>query len=646
MLIALFLALCISPANAAVAAGGSTSDLGANPIRKIVTLLQDMQKEIEAEGVKDKELYEKFMCFCSGGEEQLTKTIADAASTIETASGKLEEDKAQKAGLEGDLVKHKSDRVAAQADLDKATAIRGKESAEYDAEVADQKSNYDAISGAIPALEKGMGASSLLQSDATMGPRLKKAIATSQVVSEMEKHDITAFLENKEDSGYSPVSGQIVGILKNMKDEMEKTMADTEATETAATQGFAELKAAKDKEIEIASEAIESKTKRVGELAVAVVQSADTVEDATAEKADAEKFLATLGTQCKEKAAAYSERSKSRAAEVAAISEAIGILNDDDALDVFKKSVPSALIQSSDKAYKKVGFLQVHAGAPEARLTKALGYVASAAEFHRSHKLEFLEYTMKNKLRTAAKGAVDFGAILKMIDEMVAVLTKEQEDDTTHKSWCSKELGSSTDESEDVKEKIASLEASIGQTSDEIASVGEDITALNAKVADLDKDVTVATEARKEEHAEYLETIALTEAAIQLLGKAKNRLNKFYNPALYKEPPKKELSAEDKIVENLSGFVQVARHLQMPEAPETGSYEKKTEKSGGVMALMDMMVGDLKASLAQAEHEEKTAGTEYTELMSSGSLQGDQNFMPEKIAFAWFKASISWVLED
>jgi chromosome segregation ATPase len=203
-----------------------------------------------------------------------------------------------------------------------------------------------------------------------------------------------------------------------------------------------------------------------------------------------------------------------------------------------------------------------------------------------------------------------------MIDEMVVVLTKEQEDDTTHKAWCSKELGSSTDESEDVKEKIASLEASIGQTSDEIASVGEDITALTAKVADLDKDVTVATEARKEEHAEYLETIQLTEAAIQLLGKAKNRLNKFYNPALYKEPPKKELSAEDKIVENLSGFVQVARHLQMPEAPETGSYEKKTEKSGGVMALMDMMIGDLKASLAQAEHEEKTAGAEYTELMS------------------------------
>jgi Tfp pilus assembly major pilin PilA len=285
------------------------------------------------------------------------------------------------------------------------------------------------------------------------------------------------------------------------------------------------------------------------------------------------------------------------------------------------------LIQSSNKAYKKVGFLQVHAGADEARLMKALGYVSSAAEFHRSHKLEFLEYSIKNKLRAAAKGAVDFGAILKMIDEMVVVLTKEQEDDTTHKAWCSSELGSSADESADVTEKISSLEASIGQASDEIASLGEDIAALNAKVADLDKDVAVATEARKDDHAEYLETIQLTEAAIQLMGKAKNRLNKFYNPALYKEAPKVELSAEDKIVANLGGasFVQVTKHLQMPEAPATGSYEKKTEKSGGVLALMDMLTGELKASLAEAEHDEKTATTDYTELMADSQATRAQD---------------------
>merc|ERR1719324_1273760 len=95
----------------------SVADAGANPIRKIVTLLQDMQKEIEAEGAKDKELYDKFMCFCDGGAEELQKTIADSAQEIESLTSKVKEESALKSGFEGDLVKHKADRVAASQDL-------------------------------------------------------------------------------------------------------------------------------------------------------------------------------------------------------------------------------------------------------------------------------------------------------------------------------------------------------------------------------------------------------------------------------------------------------------------------------------------------------------------------------------------------
>jgi len=215
---------CFGSANAA-----EQQTMGANPIRKIVTLLQNMQKEIEAEGVKEKELYDKFMCFCSGGEEELQKTIADAAADVATLTGKLEEEKAEKSGLEGDLVKHKADMAAATADLEKATALRGKESEENAADLADQETNYASVSGAIPALEKGMGAASLLQANPSLKPGLKKAIAAAQSISAEEKQDITAFLEQKDT--YSPVSGQIVGILKSMSDEMEKTIADLKTAE-------------------------------------------------------------------------------------------------------------------------------------------------------------------------------------------------------------------------------------------------------------------------------------------------------------------------------------------------------------------------------------------------------------------------------
>merc|ERR1719335_909143 len=53
-----------------------------------------------------------------------------------------------------------------------------------------------------------------------------------------------------------------------------------------------------------------------------------------------------------------------------------------------------------------------------------------------------------------------------------------------------------------------------------------------------------------------------------------------------------------------------------PEAPETfGAYEKKGEKSGGVMALMDMIINELKSSLQEAKFTEKQAQKDYVELM-------------------------------
>merc|ERR1719316_2385546 len=126
---------------------------------------------------------------------------------------------------------------------------------------------------------------------------------------------------------------------------MEANLKEAIADEEKAIAGFADLKASKEKEVEMATEAIETKTGRAGELAVSVVQTKDALEDTAAEAAETEKFIATLESQCGTKEKEWAERSKMRSMEISAISEAIGILNDDDALDVFKKALPSALIQ-------------------------------------------------------------------------------------------------------------------------------------------------------------------------------------------------------------------------------------------------------------------------------------------------------------
>merc|ERR1719159_1953151 len=124
-----------------------------------------------------------------------------------------------------------------------------------------------------------------------------------------------------------------------MLEEMEGDLATAKKDEATAVSGFEELSAAKAAEISAATSAIESKTKRSGEVAVEVVQTEDDLEDTQADLAETQKFLGDLATQCASKKAEWGERQKLRAQEVAAVGEAIKILNDDDALDLFKKSM-------------------------------------------------------------------------------------------------------------------------------------------------------------------------------------------------------------------------------------------------------------------------------------------------------------------
>merc|ERR1719224_298867 len=184
--------------------------------------------------------------------------------------------------------------------------------------------------------------------------RLEKIVKAATSVDEYEKTEIMGLLQGKQNpfGDYSAASGEIVGVLKALKDEMDKDLNGAVGDEEAAAKGFEELAGAKKDEIAAAGEAIESKTVRSGDLAVSVTTTADDIEDTTAEMKDTEAFLANLSSQCALKKKEWAARQKMRAEEISAISEAIKVLNDDDALDLFKKTL--ALTQTS----KEMGFIQ------------------------------------------------------------------------------------------------------------------------------------------------------------------------------------------------------------------------------------------------------------------------------------------------
>jgi len=606
----------------------------ANPIRKVVTLLQDMQKEIEAEGEKEKGLYDKFMCYCDGNTDGMSKSAEEAAQRITELKSKLEAEKSEKAQLDQELMQHKQDREMAKADLAQATEIREKEHKEYVEFSTEQKSNLDAMTGAIAALEKGMGKAFLQGGSAG---RLIKVVQASSSVDDYERSSVMAFLSGKQNpfGDYSSQSGEIVGILKAMKDEMDKDLNGAVSAEEEAAKGFAELAAAKKAQIAAAGEAIEAKTKRSGELAVSVVTTADDIEDTTAELNDTQAFLANLASQCATKKKEWDERSKIRTEEVAAISEAIKILNDDDALDLFKKTL------SLSQETHKFGFLQKKSSVSVA--ARARDVLSSLMQKNSPHKqqLELIEFGLKAK-------KVDFTKVISMIDGMVLVLKEEQKNDDAQKAFCDKDMAAKEDEKKDTESAISTSEAFIEETTAASEETAEEIAALQKDIKALDKAVAEATEQRKEEHSDFLQFQTENNAALQLIEKAKNRLYKFYRPNLYKEAPKQELTDEEKILAAsgrsdmiateapvmIAGttqtvFVQFRAHVRKaapPPPPDTwGAYQKKDGKSNGVIALMDMLMKELQGDVTEATHDEETSQKDYERLMSDSQASRAQN---------------------
>merc|ERR1719223_1328897 len=171
---------------------------------------------------------------------------------------------------------------------------------------------------------------------------------------------------------------------------------------------------------------------------------------------------------------------------------------------------------------------------------------------------------------------------------------------------------------------------------EELATTKDEIKALTAGIKNLDKQVGEATENRQEEHEDYSANLAANTAAVELIGFAKNRMQKFYNPKMYKAPPKRELSEDERITLNMGGTlaptaapggiagtgIALAQKGAPPPPPETfGAYSKKSQESNGVMAMMDMLVADLDKEITEMEFEEKDAQAEYEKFTKEAAAK-------------------------
>jgi len=604
-LLAILLLLPATNALGLSADGAGTSSLSSDknrPVTKVITLLKDMLKQLEKEAEEDEEIYDKMACWCETNDKEKTKAIADAEAKIEDLTTKIEELTANSARLNTEIKNLEKEVASNTAALDKATAIREKQLAEFNAEEKDLLESISALKAAITVLSKHHGgslvqmpATHVMSVAATLQHEMQKHAKLLQgVLSPSERKVAAAFVQAPQDyfdasptfkQSYAPQSGEIFGILRQMKETFEANLSDSQKEEMANQKAYEDLKAAKEEEIAAGQAQIDTKTQELADTDAKNAQSKEDIEDTRNSLSADEQFLMMLKEKCQMTDKEWEERQKTRQLEMQAVSKALAVLSGDDAHDLFTRTFNPALLQKESRANSD----------RRAQASKLLSAVA--AKLH-NPRLATLAY----KVRLDA-----FTRVKKAIDDMIAQLLKEKEDEIKHKDFCVDEFNTNQLQTEKKEREKQDLIAKIEDLELTIKTLTEEIEALKAAIAELQVQLKRAGEDREKENKVFQTVVADQRETQKLLKAALSVLGEFYG--------KKAAAA---------ALAQGGR--QEPVGPRPLPALRPTKKnsaSGGVMGLLQQIINDAKAMEAETIRSEEDAQKAYEDFVkeTNGSIE-------------------------
>merc|ERR1711943_74145 len=300
-------------------------------------------------------------CWCETNDKEKTKSIADAEARISDLTTKIEELTANSARLNTEIKNLEKEVAENQAALDKATAIRQKQLAEFNEEEKDLLESISALKSAVTVLSKHnsllqMPRSYIVGVAATVQNEMQKhASLLTGVLTHRERKAVSSFIQAPEDyfdaeptfkQSYAPQSGEIFGILKQMKETFETNLSSSQKEEMANQKAYEDLKAAKEAEIAAGQEQIDTKTQELADTDEKNAQAKEDVADTKKSLSADEQFLMMLKEKCSMTDGEWEERQKTRQLEMEAVSKALAVLSGDDAHDLFTKTFNPSFLQT------------------------------------------------------------------------------------------------------------------------------------------------------------------------------------------------------------------------------------------------------------------------------------------------------------
>jgi len=633
---------------AALAFASKVAGEAPSPIRKVVTMIEEMKATVEKEGKEDLAAYDEYKCWCdSNGEEKkiaieyATEQITDLEAFIGEAKGTEGQLKTEISSLEGDIA---SDNSA----IATATGVREKEAGEFALEETDLKSSIALITEAVDTISK---AGAFVQKG-EVTPDVKTALIqvrnvvkkhssnfegvmqrdmfdmlgsfekilgdgadkkNSEVMTNMmlgevflPKREATALqqLDDKssQPSGgaagaksYNSQGGQIVGLLGAMKDEMLRDLTAGQKEEFKALIDFQNLRAAKLAEIEATTSQLELTETALADLLDRAAKAKADLEAMIAAKAADEQFVAEMTANCQVVDTEYAARTKVRSEEVVALSETIEILTGDDARELFAKSVGTSFLQTD-----------MSVTAQERMTDKVMKKLLMLGK--KSNNVALLALAVRVKLDA-------FDKVKKTMDNMLAELKTQQKNEYEQNERCKKEIDSTEDTIKVEQRNKKDLGEKNEDLTNTLATLNDEIKTLKQEVSDMEVSLKKAGIDRKAENELYQQSVADQRATITILNMALDRMKEFYAPKLVQ----------------IKGHQPVPGAAAAPPPPKPKAYEKSGGASG-VLNLLQMVIEDAHREEVDLEADENKAQSMYGQFVGSAtaSIEADRATIAEK----------------
>jgi chromosome segregation ATPase len=619
-------------------------------VNKVITMLEDLQAQVLAEGEKEAASYNEFACFCKDTTQEKSEAITKGTDDKEALTTTINDLSEKRDELDDKIAELEGDIEEAQSELDKATKERHETLQVYEKNAADLEGALAALDGAIDALKASKNPSFIEIN------RVAKTVQTAAVLADAlglgnaahVQRTLGFFLQEKqpevEMEDYKFHSQDVIETLEQLKKEFRATKNEVDADEVKSVAEYDALKQEKLDFIKAKNSELDQAKKDKDKTTAEISMNSEELTTTAADLLDDQQYLKELAEVCEAKAKTWDQRSRVRADELSALTAATAVIKERVADSTSKSTVRFAQMGTRVSIVDKMAH---NAQALEAIELEAEAADAPASFLQKRSARNFLSTVLakrhdpqsddgrqiivsllksegariKSTLLTSLASQIQadpFAKIKKLIQELIEKLLQEAADEANQKGWCDKAQADAKQKRDYSSESIAELNAQMAELEALRNKLHEEIEVLQKEIAELEQAQDEATKLREQEHAENEATVVEAEAGLEAVNEAIDILDKFYKTA-----------AKEKVD---LGLVQKGPLDDMPDAGfDAGEeYTGAGGESGGILGMLDVIKSDFERTIKVTKKNEKTNEDEYQKFMTESGVSLVEKKMAEE----------------